>query len=116
MRGLWAHAAIVLAIGIPTGAHAQNAQHRADPEAGHRLAVRVCEGCHVVASRQETPSSLRGYGPSFFDIAKKPDTTRQSLQVFLAHPHALAKMPYPDLNVDQTADVSAYILSLRGKH
>ena len=116
MRASCLVAAIVLTIGITTGAVlAQDTRHRADANAGRQLATRVCEECHVAASRQELPSSLTGYGPSFYVIANKPDTTAQSLRAFLARPHALAKMPYPDLTADQITDVAAYILSLRGR-
>lgn len=95
---------------------AQDRGRGADVTAGRQLAINVCEECHVVASHVETPSSLRGYGPSFLDIANKPGTTEQSLRAFLAHPHALAKMPYPDLTAQQTTTVAAYILSLRQSH
>lgn len=107
---------IALAIAaLSQSAHAQ-VRHQANVEAGRSLAVEICEECHVVARQQSTPSSLSGYGPSFFLIADNPDTTAQSLWAFLAHPHALVKMPYPELTPTQIADVSAYILSLRGKH
>ena len=33
-----------------------------------------------------------------------------------ANPHPLANMPYPNLSTAQLADVTAYILSLRGQH
>ena len=100
----------------PSIGHAQDSRRGADVKAGHQLAINVCEECHVVASREETPSSLRGYGPSFFDIANKEGITEQSLRAFLTHPHALAKMPYPDLTAEQTTAVAAYILSLRRPH
>ncbi len=96
-------------------AHAQEARGRPDVAAGDRLAAQICDECHVVGGQPDTPSILRGYGPSFFAIANKPDTTAQSLRAFLLHPHAFARMPYPDLTPKQAADVAAYILSLRGR-
>ncbi len=97
----------------PTGA--QVGQQPGDVQAGSRLAVRVCEECHVVAGQPQVPSSLTGYGPSFFAIANGPNATAQSLQTFLSRPHALSEMPYPNLTAEQRADVAAYILSLRGR-
>jgi hypothetical protein len=40
----------------------------------------------------------------------------QSLRTFLARPHPLGNMPSPELDPQQIADVSAYILRLRGRH
>ena len=83
-------------------------------KAGLLLALHTCVTCHTVAahqSRQGMP--LEGYGPSFFDIANRRDTTRQSLTAFLSHPHPYGRMPIPDLTPTQIADVGAYILSLR---
>ena len=103
----------LMALIAAAGAQAQ--PQRADIRAGQRLAQRVCDGCHVVAANQELSPLVPNYGPSFFAIADRPTTTARSLASFLSHPHALARMPYPDLTPAQIADVSAYILSLRGR-
>ena len=59
---------------------------------------------------------MKGYAPSFFEIANEPGITTDALQEFLIHPHAFTRMPYPELTDDQRADVAAYILTLRGRH
>lgn len=119
MRVLWLPVAAfllnLLAGPIASTAQAQDAGPRG-AAAGHRLAARICAECHVVSSGQQTHSTLTGYGPSFVTIANRPDTTLQTLQAFLAHPHALSRMPYPDLTQEQRAAVAAYIVSLRGQH
>jgi mono/diheme cytochrome c family protein len=94
-------------------AGAQNLPHPPDPQAGQRLAMRVCDACHIVAPHQELSPLVPNYGPSWFDVANRPDTTAQSLEAFLARPHPFGQMPYPALTPAQVADVSAYILSLR---
>ncbi len=104
--GAWVTAAV--AQSPPSG--------RADPQAGQRLALRVCDACHIVASNQEMRPLVSRYAPSFFDVANRPNTTAPSLRAFLAHPHPLGNMPYPELSAAQIADVSLYILSLRGRH
>lgn len=117
MRALLWVAAVLVAIAAPAAtAHAQNPPQRPDPQAGKRLAERVCGACHIVAARQEMPPLVATSAPSFFDIAKRPGTTAQSLEAFLAHPHPFGQMPFPRLTAAQIADVSAYILSLRQRH
>ena len=59
---------------------------------------------------------LSHYAPSFYDVANRPNTTAQSLQAFLAHPHSYQSTPYPDLTPIQASDIVSYILSLRGRH
>ncbi len=117
MRALLSTAAVLMLVGALAGAAgAQNPPHRGDPQAGRTLALRVCDACHVVASDDPTPPLVPRYAPSFFDIAKRPGTTAQSLEGFLAHSHPLANMPSPGLTAAQMADVAAYILTLRGRH
>ncbi len=117
MRALLSMAAVImLAGGLAAAAGAQTSPQRGDPQAGRRLALRVCDACHIVAANDQMPPLVPRYAPSFFDIANRPGTTAQSLQGFLAHPHALANMPYPELAAAQVADVAAYILTLRGRH
>jgi cytochrome c2 len=99
-----------------SAASAQSAPHRGDPRAGHQLAVHACDTCHIVAANQEIRPLLPGYGPSFFDIANRPEVTAQSLEDFLANRHSYPKMPYPELTAVQVSDLVSYILSLRGRH
>jgi mono/diheme cytochrome c family protein len=113
MRALLVITGILVLAGISATARGQ--APRGDAQAGQRLALRVCSACHIVAARQEMPLVAHN-APSFFAIAGRPGTTRQSLAAFLAHPHPLGRMPFPELTPHQIADVSAYILSLRGRH
>ncbi len=116
MRALMLVVAVAIFAGaVAASAGAQNAARRGDPQAGRRLALRVCDACHIVAAHQEMSPMVTGYAPSFFDIARRPGTTVQSLDAFLAHPHPLGRMPFPELTATQIDDVSAYILSLRGR-
>ncbi len=112
MRALMLIAAVI-ALAAPAGA--QDLPQRGDPQAGQRLALRVCDACHIVAANQEMAPLVQRYAPSFFDIARRPGTTAQSIATFLAQYHPRANMPYPDLTPAQVADVAAYILSLRGR-
>jgi hypothetical protein len=49
-------------------------------------------------------------------VANRPNTTAQSLEAFLAHPHGYQSMPYPELTPAQVTDLVSYIVSLRGRH
>jgi cytochrome c len=51
--------------------------------------------------------------PAFRDMANAPGMTATALRVFLTSSHP--KMPNLVLNPQQTADVMAYILSLRDR-
>jgi hypothetical protein len=75
-----------------------------------------CDVCLVVASNQPYRPLLSHYAPSFYDVANLPETNAESLQTFLAHPHSYENMPSPDLTPAQVASLTAYILSLRGRH
>jgi len=104
----------LLAVAPTVSMQAQTMARRSDLQAGHTLAVHACAGCHVVEADPRFRPPVP-YGPSFFDVASKPDTTEQSLQAFLGQPHPRGRMPYPDLSSSEVAEVSAYILSLRGR-
>jgi hypothetical protein len=78
--------------------------------------MQKCDVCHIVAPDQEIRPLVSHYAPSFYDIANKPGTTAESLETFLAKPHAFEIMPYPDLSAAQVTDLVSYILSLRGGH
>jgi mono/diheme cytochrome c family protein len=95
----------------------------ADPAAGtavargEDVARNVCSACHL-ATRDQPPASVPPQGPSFTDIANRPDTTLKSLRKFIATTHwdmktLPATMPNPMLTDSQVSDVSHYILSLR---
>ena len=116
MRGIWLTSGLTLGLAaLVAAATAQTAPHRTDVEAGRMLALHDCDACHIVAAHQQLPPLVPGYGPSFFEIADRPDVSAQSLVAFLGHPHPLGRMPSPELTADQAADVAAYIMTLRGQ-
>jgi mono/diheme cytochrome c family protein len=86
---------------------------------GHRLGLKICAACHVVAPDQEIPPVLRNPAPSFQAIAGKPGITAASLQHFILTTHAAFTnpegMPNPQLTEDQAADIASYIVNLRSK-
>jgi mono/diheme cytochrome c family protein len=110
--------AIVAAL-IGTTPLASAAAQPADPTNGHRLAVKICSACHVVAPDQDFPPLLRNPAPSFKAIANRKGTTTASLQKFIETTHAgiatPANMPNPMLTEDQAQDIASYIVSLRSR-
>ena len=94
----------------------QQPARRGGAQEGHRLALSKCDVCHVVASDQQYQPLLSHYAPSFYDVANRPNTTAQSLEAFLAHPHGYQSMPYPELTPAQVTDLVSYIVGLRGRH
>ena len=106
-------AGLTIAVAL-IGAHAAASAQTGRARAGRDFVVHNCDACHVVAANQDLRPLVANYGPSFFDVANRPDTTAASLQVFLSRPHGYSSMPYPDLSAKSLADVVAYILSLRG--
>ncbi|MGE5201073.1 MAG: cytochrome c [Acidobacteriota bacterium] len=91
-------------------ASAQGSAILGNPRAGRAFALQVCALCHVVAPGQLTPPRL-ATAPSFRSIANLPSTTSLSLQVFLVSPHP--SMPNLVLSAEESANVIAYILSLK---
>jgi mono/diheme cytochrome c family protein len=116
MRGFLLMTVVVVLVGAAAAASAQNAAHRGDPRQGRSLAVQKCDVCHIVASNQQIPPLVPHHAPSFYDLASRPGATAESLEAFLAKPHPLGIMPYPELTTAQVADLVSYILSLRGRH
>jgi hypothetical protein len=114
-KGFLAAMGLALVGALATGSLAQQSAYRGSIPAGRVFAVYNCDGCHVVAANQDLRPLISGSAPSFISIANKPDTTEASLRAFLAHTHAYANMPYPDLAAPDLANVLAYILSLRGR-
>ena len=86
------------------------AQEIGDVAAGKRLAETWCSSCHVVAPSAQTGASTGV--PTFAAVARMPSTTPISLRAFLQTPHA--RMPDLHLNRDETDNLIAYILTLRG--
>jgi cytochrome c2 len=88
------------------------AAQEGDIARGHAFAREACKMCHVVEPEEEAPRTL-DIGPAFRAIANTPGMTATALRVFLTSSHP--KMPNLILKPDRTADVIAYILSLRDR-
>ena len=84
------------------------AQEQTSVEAGRRLAIHWCTGCHAVE-----PTAQGFFAADFAEIANTPSTTSLSLKVFLRTSHK--NMPNFILKPDEADDIVAYILSLRRK-
>jgi len=100
-------------------AHAQP-KPAGDVQEGRAFALEACTGCHVVAADQPFKPIYAGdiHPPDFKDIASKPGVTADSLIYYLDTLPTIPKdshMANADLTPEQTRDVVAYILSLRGK-
>jgi mono/diheme cytochrome c family protein len=93
---------------IALNAHAQDG----DVAAGHAFAREACNSCHIVEADPRSPR-LISVGPAFRDIANTPGITAIALRAFLASSHP--RMPNFVLTPEETADVIAYILSLRDR-
>ena len=87
---------------------------------GHRLALLICASCHVVASDQEIPPTLRKPTPSFVSIANRRGVTAESVGNFLRTTHSTItppfKMPNPKMADYQIDAIVSYLLSLKGQH
>jgi mono/diheme cytochrome c family protein len=101
---------------IPPGT-ALSADAKARIERGRAIADNICWACHVVGPGQQYSPILREPGPDFRAIATRPDTSAQSLTVFLQSTHRTEGKPYampsPRLTDDMIDQVVSYILSLR---
>jgi mono/diheme cytochrome c family protein len=86
------------------------AQEIGDIPTGKRLAETWCSSCHIVTPSANTAAATGV--PTFAAVARMSSTTPISLRAFLQTPHA--RMPDLHLSRDETDDLIAYILSLRG--
>lgn len=117
MRGVLLRIVAVLFVATIAGTTlAQESPHQADAKAGREFAQNRCDACHIIGMKQEFPPPMAVDAPSFLSIAKRPDTTAQSLQIFLSRTHAYSNMPAPAVRASDAADVIAYVLSLRSRH
>jgi mono/diheme cytochrome c family protein len=90
------------------GASAQ--QLPGDPLAGGKLAREVCAACHIVADDQLVDPDVGA--PTFFEVIDDPSVSELSLRAFLQTSHAT--MPNLILTPDETDDIIAYLLTLKG--
>jgi mono/diheme cytochrome c family protein len=103
--------AVMLAVGLATSACAANAQEgTGDLVAGRAFAARVCSPCHSISPDPHAPRMFE-IAPDFQTIANTPGMTATALNAFMLTSHP--KMPNLILSTEQSADVIAYILSLR---
>ena len=81
-----------------------------DPERGRSLAAQRCARCHQVLPGSRGPSAAGA--PAFQAVADDPTVTEAALRAFLRAPHEDA--PGVPLTPEETGDVVAYLLSLKG--
>jgi mono/diheme cytochrome c family protein len=99
-------------------AQAQDSSRPGNAAAGRALALRVCTGCHVVASDQPFAPVFTGppAPPNFSNIANMSNRTAASLRRFLSTLHAVPppqQMADPYLTHDEREDIIAFIMTLR---
>ena len=80
-----------------------------DTERGHALAEHWCSACHEIERGVNEPSSVDA--PTFQAVADDPATTELALNAFFQTLHQ--NMPHLQLGAEDTADLIAYILSLK---
>jgi cytochrome c2 len=104
---------VMLAGVLAASTLAANAQEASgDSEAGRVYARDVCSPCHAVTAEQTTQRMI-AIAPDFQTIANTAGMTATALRAFLQTPHP--KMPNLILTPDQSADVIAFLLSLRDR-
>jgi mono/diheme cytochrome c family protein len=105
---------IVILVRILTAsAYTASAQDASgNPEAGRLFAREVCSPCHAVTAEQASQRTI-AIGPDFQTIANTSGMTATALRAFLQTPHP--KMPNLILTPEQSADVIAFVLSLRDR-
>ena len=99
---------VICAVGVAGGAAAAQ-DLPGDPAAGASLAREVCAKCHLVSEDQMVDPAI---GPSLLEFAEHPATTEMSLRAFLQTPHPT--MPNLMLTPEETDDIIAYLLALKG--
>jgi len=94
-----------------------SADEKARIARGRDIAEKICWPCHVVGAGERFSPILREPGPDFRAIARKPNTSAESLTMFLHGTHRTEEKPYtmpnPRLTDEMIDQVVSYILSLR---
>ena len=90
-------------------ASAALAQDPGDPQAGFNIAQGICSKCHGISAE---PSPLP-QAPRFREVADQKGMTGTALTVWMQTSHPT--MPNIVLTKQETLDVVAYILSLKGR-
>jgi cytochrome c2 len=104
---------IMLAGILAASAFVANAQEASgNSEAGRVYAREICSPCHAVTAEQAAQRMI-AIAPDFHTIANTPGMTATALRAFLQTPHP--KMPNLIPTPEQSADVIAFLLSLRDR-
>ena len=104
---------VTLAGILAASAYTANAQEvSGNPEAGRAYAREVCSPCHAIAA-EEASRRIIAVAPDFSAIADTPGMTATALRAFFQTPHP--KMPNLILTPEQSADVIAFLISLRDR-
>jgi mono/diheme cytochrome c family protein len=104
-------AAIFAAVSLAALPCGLAAQETGNPTEGRHVAGLWCSSCHIV-----TPSAQavgKNGVPTFAAVARRPSTTPESLRASLLKPHP--QIQNMRATPDELRDLTAYILSLRGK-
>jgi mono/diheme cytochrome c family protein len=83
------------------------AQEEGDAAAGQELASKLCSGCHIVGAERAGSD----VAPPFPAIAQDPEMTVTELHGWRGPRHPV--LPNLALTTQQTADINAYLDSLR---
>ena len=104
---------VMLAGTLAAITYAANAQEvGGNSEVGRVYAREACSPCHAVTAEQRSQRTI-AIAPDFQTIANTSGITATALRAFLQTPHP--KMPNLILNPEQSADVIAFVLSLRDR-
>jgi cytochrome c len=87
-----------------------HAQIHPDAKTGHKIADKLCVGCHIVGA-QAAGAAVPADVPSFEDVANKPGQTAEAIAGRIVIPHP--PMPTINLTREEIGDVAAYIMTLR---
>ena len=102
IRSCFALALGVLALAGP-------ARAGGDPEAGEKLAMKLCLQCHVIGA--QNPYGGVNNSPSFYIFAERPQVYMERLQSFYERrPHKGRNM---DATVAEIDDLMAYVRTLK---
>jgi mono/diheme cytochrome c family protein len=102
----------------PPAPSAIGPQASADVRSGYRIAQAICSTCHIVQPAQARPPVLVQPGPTFMEIANRPDSTPESLRNFISSTgwdmqSRPITMPNQRLSDQSIGEVVSYIMSLK---
>jgi cytochrome c len=100
----------VLIAGASLFAGAVQAQIHPDAKTGHKIASKLCTGCHIVGDKAAN-ASMPADVPTFEEIANQPGQATEKIAGRIVIPHP--PMPTINLTREEIGDVAAYIMSLR---